>query len=61
MKQHGLAVISARNTAMIEAVADLPPIVISDLFGISPRTAYAWAQYAQGSWAEYLADCRGPE
>jgi hypothetical protein len=50
-------VISARNTAMIEAVADLPPIVISDLFGISPRTAYAWAQYAQDSWADYLAIC----
>ncbi|MFE7527322.1 hypothetical protein ACFU7Y_16610 [Kitasatospora sp. NPDC057542] len=55
MKQHGLAVISARNTAMIEAVADLPPIVISDLFGIHPTTAYAWAQYAQDSWADYLA------
>ncbi|MFE1781367.1 hypothetical protein ACFW9F_01915 [Streptomyces sp. NPDC059506] len=33
---------------------DLPPIVISDLFGIHPNTAYAWAQYAQNSWAEYL-------
>ncbi|TCM42754.1 hypothetical protein [Kribbella sp. VKM Ac-2568] len=55
MKRHGLAVIAARNTARIEAVADLPPIVISDLFGISPRTAYAWAQYAQDSWADYLA------
>jgi hypothetical protein len=58
MKQHGLAVISARNTAMIEAVTGRPPIVISDLFGISPRTAYAWAQYAQDSWADYLAVSR---
>lgn len=39
MKRYGLAVISARYTAMIEAVAELPPIVISDLFGICPRTA----------------------
>jgi hypothetical protein len=58
MKRYGLAVISASNTAMIEAVAELPPIVISDLFGISPRTAYAWAQYAQDSWADYLAVSR---
>jgi hypothetical protein len=61
MKRSGLAVISARNTAMIEAVAELPPIVISDLFGISPRTAYAWAQYAQDSWVDYLAVCQENE
>lgn len=61
MKQHGLAVIAARNTAMIEAVADLPPIVVSDLFGISPATAYAWARYAQDSWADYLAVCQADE
>jgi len=42
---------------MLEAVADLPPVVISELFGISPRTAYGWAQYAQNSWTDYLA-CR---
>ena len=61
MKRHGLAVISARNSAMIEAVADLPPIVISDLFGISPRTAHAWAQYAQDSWTDYLTVCHDNE
>jgi hypothetical protein len=55
MGRHGLEIISARNTAMLEAVADLPPIVASDLFGISARTAYRWAQYAQASWIDYLA------
>lgn len=55
MRRHGLEMISARNTAMLEAVADLPPIVVSDLFGISARTAYRWAQYAQASWIDYLA------
>ncbi|WP_268240625.1 hypothetical protein [Streptomyces camponoticapitis] len=30
---------AARNTAMTEALADLPPMIISDLFGIQPRTA----------------------
>jgi hypothetical protein len=29
----------ARNTVMIEAVAELPPIVISDLFGLQGRAA----------------------
>ncbi|MFE0358760.1 hypothetical protein ACFW2K_28605 [Streptomyces nigra] len=63
MRQHGLPGISARNTAMMEAITDLPPIVVSDLFGIHPQTAYAWAQYAQSSWAEYLEaapDTEGP-
>ncbi|MCO6006157.1 hypothetical protein NE236_14280 [Actinoallomurus purpureus] len=32
-----------------------PPIVVSDLFGVSAGTAYRWAQYAQDSWADYLA------
>nr|WP_024127029.1 hypothetical protein [Streptomyces sp. F8]AHE39750.1 Hypothetical protein pFRL5_87 [Streptomyces sp. F8] len=54
MRKHGLPGISARNTAMWEAITDLPPIVVSDLFGLHPHTAYAWAQYAQNSWAEYL-------
>ncbi|MFJ8469381.1 hypothetical protein [Streptomyces swartbergensis] len=29
LQQHGLAVLTARNTAMIEAVTSLPPIVVS--------------------------------
>ncbi|MEW2390127.1 hypothetical protein AB0933_17445 [Streptomyces venezuelae] len=61
MNQYGLPVLSARNTAMIEAVADLPPIVVADLFGIHPNTAHAWAQYAQDSWADYLAACQDEE
>jgi hypothetical protein len=55
MSRHGLPTIQARNTAMIEAAAELPPIIISDLFGIHPSTAHAWAQLAQDSWANYLA------
>jgi hypothetical protein len=55
MLRHGLPTLSARNTAMIEAVAELPPIVVADLFGIHPNTAYTWAKLAQASWADYLA------
>ena len=54
LRRYGLPTISARNTAMIDVVSELPPIVVSDLFGLHPSTAYRWAQYAQSSWADYL-------
>ncbi len=40
---------------MMEAIADLPPMVISDLFGIQPKTAERWAAFAGGNWSGYLA------
>ncbi|MGW5237031.1 hypothetical protein ACWEQU_33335 [Streptomyces nodosus] len=40
---------------MIEAVSTLPPIVVADLFGLSPATAETWARYADDSWTDYLA------
>ncbi|MDJ0346690.1 XRE family transcriptional regulator [Streptomyces sp. H10-C2] len=55
LHQHGLPVRAARNTAMMEAVADLPPMVLADLLGIAPRTAERWAALAGGSWSHYLA------
>lgn len=55
LREHGLPTLAARNTAMIEAVSELPPIVIADLFGIHPGTAHAWANFAQTSWTDYLA------
>ncbi|GAP45841.1 uncharacterized protein SAZU_0571 [Streptomyces azureus] len=39
LKQHGLPVLSARNTAVIEAVTTLPPVVVADLFGLHSSTA----------------------
>jgi hypothetical protein len=54
MARYGLPVIHARNTAMITSAATMPPRVVADLFGISPTTAYQWAQYAQSSWIDYL-------
>ncbi|MBS2536597.1 hypothetical protein KGQ20_27935 [Catenulispora sp. NF23] len=61
MRRYGLPVLSARNTAMIEAVADLPPIVVSDLFGVSAASAHRWARYAQNSWTDYLLACQDTE
>ncbi|MFB7435259.1 hypothetical protein ACFCZ5_28400 [Streptomyces microflavus] len=55
MREHGLPVRRARNTAMIEAVTRLPAIVVADLFGIHPGTAESWARYANARWAAYLA------
>jgi len=54
MASYGLPVIHARNTAMITSAATMPPRVVADLFGVSPSTAYRWAQYAQSSWIAYL-------
>ncbi|MFF2255455.1 hypothetical protein [Streptomyces sp. NPDC058142] len=34
---------------------ELPPIIISDLFGVHRNTATQWAALAQDSWAGYLA------
>ncbi|MFD7340252.1 XRE family transcriptional regulator [Streptomyces violascens] len=55
MQRHGLPVLNARNTAMIEAVTTLPPIVVADLFGLHPETVTYWAKYAGDRWADYLA------
>lgn len=61
LRRHGLPGLSARNTAMIGAVAALPPIVASDLFGIHPDTAHRWARFAQDTWADCLAACEATE
>ena len=61
MSRHGLPVLAARNTTMIEVASELPPIVVSDLFGVHPDTAHRWAHYAQNDWADYLAACQESE
>ncbi|SCE01059.1 hypothetical protein GA0115240_135234 [Streptomyces sp. DvalAA-14] len=37
LRAHGLPNLAARNIAMIDAVTDLPPIVVSDLFAATRR------------------------
>ncbi|MFJ8955257.1 hypothetical protein ACIRL3_15835 [Streptomyces sp. NPDC102384] len=41
----GLPARAARNTALMEALADLPSMVVADLFSIAPKTAERWASY----------------
>lgn len=55
LAQHDLPTSAAHNSAMIQMVKDLPPIVVSDLLGLHPATTEAWAGYAQDSWADYIA------
>jgi hypothetical protein len=38
LKQHGLPTIAARNTAMFSMAGELPPIILSDLFGLHRNT-----------------------
>ncbi|MFE2219151.1 hypothetical protein ACFW93_45550 [Streptomyces canus] len=40
---------------VMDALVDLPPMVIADLLGIHPKTAERWATLAGGNWSEYLA------
>lgn len=39
----------------MDALVDLPPMVIADVLGIHPKTAERWATLAGGNWSEYLA------
>ncbi|QVI20936.1 hypothetical protein KHQ06_33465 [Nocardia tengchongensis] len=55
LNRRELPTIAARNSAMMANIADLDPVVVSDLFGVHPATAHKWAHYAQSSWAIYLA------
>ncbi|MGX1508802.1 hypothetical protein RKD44_000090 [Streptomyces collinus] len=43
---------------MMQVLADLPPVVLSDLIGIQPRTAERFAAMAGENWSDYLAAAR---
>ncbi|MEU2518863.1 XRE family transcriptional regulator [Streptomyces pseudogriseolus] len=55
LQRYGLPARAARNTAMMQALADLPPGVLADLIGIQPRTAERFAAMAGENWSDYLA------
>lgn len=57
LARHGLPTLAARNTAMIETAAQLPAIVISDLFGIHVNTAHQWAELAPGKLGRIPRRC----
>ncbi|MEU0099959.1 XRE family transcriptional regulator [Streptomyces sp. NPDC006267] len=55
LRRHGLPARAARNTAMMDALADLPPMVMADLLGIHPKTAERWATLVGENWSAYLS------
>lgn len=57
----GLPTIAARNTALFGMAGELPPIIISDLFGVHRNTATQWAALAQDSWAGNLDALKATE
>lgn len=61
LRHHGLPARAARNTAMMDALVDLPPMAFADLIGIHPKTAERWATLAGGNWSEYLAIRAAPQ
>lgn len=59
--KHGLPTIAARNTALFGMAGEVPPIIISDFFGVNRNTANQWAALAQDSWAGYFVALRAME
>ncbi|MFE2667524.1 hypothetical protein [Streptomyces mirabilis] len=55
LRRHGLPARAARNTAMMDALVDLPPMIIADLLGIHPKTAERWATLAGENWSDYVS------
>lgn len=55
LRHHGLPARAARNTAMRDALVDLPPVVITDLLDIHPKAAERWATLDGENWTEYLS------
>ena len=44
-----------RNTARAQLAAEIPASLLSEIIGITPNTAVAWANRAAGNWATYAA------
>jgi hypothetical protein len=54
LNDNGITVRAARNTALADVAADLPPPVLAQLIGIRIGTAIRWAGYARRDWSAYL-------
>ncbi len=56
----GIEVRSARNSALLDYVRQLPPTVIGQLLGFSPTTMERWATLSGGKWARYSPSLPAP-
>jgi hypothetical protein len=55
LREHGIAILSARNTARLALAADLPAAALASLTGMEVTTADAWNKRVGHDWAPYLA------
>lgn len=55
LARHHIPLRLSRNAALLHLAAELPPVVIADLLGISPTTANRWSDAAGGRWMNYAA------
>ncbi|MEV7239283.1 hypothetical protein AB0N06_37045 [Streptomyces sp. NPDC051020] len=54
-RRRGVGGSAARQVpAEVDALVDLPPMVIADMLGIHPKTAERWATLAGENWTELL-------
>ncbi|MGW4489811.1 hypothetical protein ACWEOE_39005 [Amycolatopsis sp. NPDC004368] len=55
LREHGVAVLSACNTARLALAAELPAAVLASSAGIEVTTADAWNKRVGYDWAPYIA------
>ncbi len=55
LRKEGLLAGRARVTALMDLPRQLHPRLVSDLLGITPSSAAAWARLSGGEWSKYPA------
>ena len=58
LRDLGIPLRAARNTALLQLGAELPSIVLADLLGIHISTAEAWSAAAGARWTTYAGSTR---
>ncbi|ANP51892.1 hypothetical protein J2Z21_009398 [Streptomyces griseochromogenes] len=59
LNQLGIRARPARNTALFELAAELPPVVLARLLGLNITSAERWASEASASTASYASELHG--
>ncbi|GAA1408506.1 MULTISPECIES: site-specific integrase [Micromonosporaceae] len=56
LRQHGIRIRRARNSALISLAEDLPAPVLSKILGISITAAIRWTRYARRDWLPFVGE-----
>ncbi|MFE6404451.1 hypothetical protein [Streptomyces alboflavus] len=56
LKDYGIDIRSARNTAVLALASDLPAPILSQILGIHINTAVDWGKYVKRDWTGYIQD-----